>query len=388
MPADLAVRLLLPPRPLWLALLAVVLVALGGAGCAGSAPTPAPSATPYEPGDGPVRYVIHISVDGLRPDAVVRQLGALPTFARLRDQAAFTDNARTDAVYSNTLPNHMGQLTGRAVTGPAGHGWETNRDPDTTVTLHSQRGAYVPSVFDVVHDRGLRTGLYASKSKFALFDRSYDAVDGAPDTTGADDGRDKIDVFVYERDTEDLVDRFVADMRADPHDYAFVHLRDPDTAGHWFGWRLWQWHPYMRAVRRVDDRLGEILALVESDPRLAGHTAVIVTADHGGSGHAHGSAGSGEPEDYIVPFYVWGPGVPPGDLYAVNESAFLDPGTGRPGSDAPLQPVRNGAAANLALSLLDLPPVPGSTVNREGQLQVRPAGGSPVSEPVSELGSD
>lgn len=218
--------------------IALLVLAFAAAGCVGHASEFTADASNYErgPGDGPIRYVIHVSVDGLRPDAVTRQLGALPTFARLRAQGAFTDNARTDADFSNTLPNHTAQLTGRGVTGPAGHGWGTNTYPDSAVTLHSNRGAYVPSVFDVAHDRGSRTGLYASKPKFALYDRSYSGAHGAPDTTGADDGRDKIDTFVFDPNTDELIDRFVADMQEEPFDYAFVHLRDPDASGHrWAG---------------------------------------------------------------------------------------------------------------------------------------------------------
>ena len=346
-----------------------LVVAIVASGCTGVSSVPEAAETPRGPGEGEIRYVVHVSVDGLRPDAVTRQLGALPTFARLRAQAAFTDNARTDPDFSNTLPNHTAQLTGRGVTGPAGHGWDTNHDPGPAVTLHTNRGGYVASVFGVAHDHGLRTGLYASKAKFTLFDRSYGPDHGAPDTTGASDGRDKVDVFVYDPDAGDLVDRFVEDLEADPYGYAFVHLRDPDTAGHLYGWRLWGWHPYMRAVRRVDGYLGTILDAIESTPELAGHTALVVTADHGGRGHTHSA---GDPQHYTVPFYVWAPGVPPGDLYALNADRVLDPEGARPGFGTALQPVRNGAAANVSLALLGLPPVPGSTINVRGELRVAP----------------
>lgn len=129
----------------------------------------------------------------------------------------------------------------------------------------------------------------------------------------------------------------------------------------------------MRAVRKCDRLIGEILAFVESDPLLSGHTAIIVTADHGGTGHHHKA---GEREHYTIPFYVWAPGVPAGDLYSHNAAAFLDPGADRPGFAAPLQPVRNGAAANLALTFLGLDLVPGSIINAEGVLRVQPE--SPV----------
>ena len=97
---------------------------------------------------------------------------------------------------------------------------------------------------------------------------------------------------------------------------------------------------------------------VEADPRLAGRTAVVLTADHGGFGTDHRDE---RVEDYTVPFYVWGAGIPAADLYALNPLR-ADPGTENVGFVAERQPVRNGDAGNLALSLLGLCPLPGSTI--------------------------
>ena len=316
-----------------------------------------------------VRYVIHVSVDGLRPDAVERLGMKLPAFARLRTESAWTHNARTDYDYSITLPNHTSQLTGRPVLGARGHGWTENVDPATGVTLHTHKGAYVASVFDAAHDAGLQTAAYVSKSKFSLFNVSYDEANGAPDTTGADDGRDKIDRFVYDSDTEDLVAELVADLRGDPAAYTFLHIRDPDATGHVWAWNVRSGSRYMRAVRRSDARIGAILDAVESDDRLVGRTALIVTADHGGSRRHHRAD---RPQHYTIPFYVWGPGIELADLYAINPDRE-DPGGERPGFETARQPVRNGDAANLALALLGLDPVPGSTIGLDAPLRVRDA---------------
>ena len=309
-----------------------------------------------------VRYVFHVSIDGLRPDAVERQpLDVLPHFTRLRREAAWTHNARTDADLRKTLPNHTTQFTGRPVLGEAGHRWTANTDPPRGATLHSNRGAYVASTFDVVHDAGLRTAAYVSKRKFSLFRLSYGADHGAPDQTGADDGRAKIDRFVNDGDTEALVRRLVAETRAEPAAYTFLHIRDPDWRGHIYGWSVRTGSRYMRAVQDADARLGQLFTLIDTDDRLRGRTALIVTADHGGSARSHYAD---RHPHYTIPFYVWGPGIPRADLYAVNPER-ADPGAEAPDYDAAQQPIRNGDAANLALSFLGLGPVPGSTIGRE-----------------------
>jgi len=94
-----------------------------------------------------------------------------------------------------------------------------------------EQGAYVASLFDVAHDNGLRTGAFPSKSKFSVFETSWDASNGALDTTGADNGRGKIDTYLYLDDTATLVNALVTNMTAEPFNYAFIHFRDPDTIG-------------------------------------------------------------------------------------------------------------------------------------------------------------
>lgn len=311
-----------------------------------------------------VEYVVHVSVDGLRSDAVTYLgPGYLPNLHRMRIVGVYTDNARTDYDYTVTLPNHACILTGRPVLGPDGHLVSFNDDPGTT--FETVAGHYIAGVFDVAHDNGRSTAMYASKSKFAFFERSWDGINGAPDTKGTDYGRDKIDTYVNTGDTRALVDSFVLRETGAPHAYSFIHFNDPDAVGHASGWNS---TAYYYSVMKVDSLLGRIFRLVEEGP-MAGVTAVLVTADHGGIGTSHSDPFISE--NYTIPLYVTGPGVPAGyEIYDFNPASRLDPGDSRPSYNASPQPVRNGGTSNLALALMGLGSIPGSVINSAQDLVV------------------
>ncbi|MFV2065710.1 MAG: alkaline phosphatase family protein, partial [Pirellulales bacterium] len=180
----------------------------------------------------PIENVIHISVDGLPSNLLEPLLAAAPAsypnFARLLDESASTFNARTDFNNTYTTPSHTSMVTGRPVDSPTGdpldvthHGYTNNGEPRPDWTLHNQGNpnvAYIASVFDVAHDYGLSTALYASKTKFVIYDQSYDATTGAPDLVGTDNGRDKIDASVTDSfglgTAEQLNANYLVDMTA------------------------------------------------------------------------------------------------------------------------------------------------------------------------------
>ncbi len=312
---------------------------------------------PLTAGGAPIEYLVHISVDGLRPDAITT-LGpaSAPNFYRLRTEGAFTDNARTDVDYTRTLPNHTSQLTGRGVSGASGHNYTSNVMPPPSLTIHSNKGEYVNSVFNVAHDNGLSTGLYASKDKFVIFDQSYG---------------EQIDSYRYNANTGSLVSDYLAAMASNPFQYSMLHLRDPDSAGHASTWNLTPGSSYLNSVAAIDDILGDVLDTIESDTALFGSTAIILTSDHGGRLGMFGHDPAIDGENYTIPFYAWGSGVAAGvDLYSLNLLSRNDPGTAQPAYTDPNQPIRNGDAANLALDLLGLGPVPGSTINALQDLNV------------------
>lgn len=326
-------------------------------------------------------HVVHISVDGLNASLLKSLIdaGSAPNFKRFQDEGASTLNARTDYTHTITLPNHTSMLTGRPVSQPAGmpntvhHGYTSNSTPSTTATLHNagnRNAGYIASTFDVAHDAGLSTALYASKHKFVIYDQSYNATAGAEHANG----RDKIDTFFAPEDSSVMQTQMLAGLEANDFNYTFVHYADTDDAGHGIGWGTTAWR---QAAMKIDTYLGQLFNLVETDPQLAHTTSIILSSDHGGSGTGHSTATNAS--NYTIPFFVWGAGVDHGDLYAMNESVRLNPSTIRPSYLAPGQPIRNGDGGNLALWMLGLDAIPGSLINAGQDLRVT----FPVPEPAT-----
>lgn len=325
-------------------------------------PDPPPPAPPED--EILVDRVLHISIDGLRPDHVTSSL--TPTLHRLRSEGVSTMNARTDAEFTNTLPNHTSQLTGRPVEGSGGHGVDFNDDNGRSV--HDAAGEYVSSVYDVVHDHGLSTAAYVGKDKFGVHERSWNASGGAADRTGEDDGRNKFDVFLQDG-PDDTTEKLVEEIEGGTDlTYVFFHIRLPDGAGHGHDWGSSE---YVDAVEESDALVGDLLAAVEASSAWDGRTAFVVTADHGGELGNDSHYDRELPGNFTIPFIVWAPGVAEGgDLYDLNPSARRDPGGAQLSHDG-RQPVRGHEAGNVALDLLGLPPIPGSVFNADHDLALR-----------------
>lgn len=326
-------------RRLGVTLLLLGLVAPGLASCTGEQPGQVAAHASGSTGSH-ARRVVVVSIDGLNPAAVDGL--RTPALARIIREGAGTLDARTEVERTDTLPNHTGMVTGRRVeAGTGGHGVTWNDGEPQADTVQQAAGGPVSSVFRRLEQEGREAGLFVGKAKLRLFERSWpNGVDRT--VVVRDDDRRLMEVAL-----RDLVHR----RRA----LTFVHLKAPDSAGHRHGFMSGR---YLRAVHRTDLRLARLLEVLDRRPRFASRTAVLVTADHGGAGDGHGDPGS--LANFRVPFLVRGPGVAVGaDLYALNPD-YADPGEEQVPYDAPRQPVRNGAVANVTLHLLGLAPVPGS----------------------------
>jgi arylsulfatase A-like enzyme len=234
-------------------------------------------------------HVIIVSIDGLRPDAI--EAYEAHTLQRLVREGAYSLTAET--VYpSKTLPSHTSMLTGLT---PEQHGITWNTDKTSAHGV-----VQVPTIFGMAKAAGFTTAAFFSKSKLRHLQQP-----GSLDHSQAPRG---LDVSPATRTVEDAT-RYMQFRRPN---LMFVHISEPDAAGHSFGW---MGSAYGVAVRRADAAVGRIIAAADATYGVGGYT-IIVTADHGGHGTHHGSD---HEEDMQIPWIAWGAGVEPGALaIAIN----------------------------------------------------------------------
>lgn len=342
----------------------------------GAAQAPAASAAGASP--KAFDHVIVLSVDGLRPDAIDGpEDGPLPGFRRVL-RGPHTLQARTDPDTTITLPNHVSMLTSRPVGGPGGHGWTENNDPPAVRhggTVHLRKGAYVAGMFDVAHDHGVATAVIATKSKFSLIAQSYDASAGAPDSTGPDDGKAKVDLFACTRSTNDAFRLASAQLLSGaPRTLTLLHIAETDSTGHAHAWDMAIGSPYRAAVANVDAALEGFLKALDGEPSLKGRVAIVMTADHGGGAPPLSHTDPRAAVNFLIPLAVWlGQDGTPEELVALNADrrAVVPAGEHVP-LDAAVPPIRSAEAGNLALQLMALPAIPGSSANAAQDLRLAP----------------
>ncbi|MGH2397381.1 MAG: alkaline phosphatase family protein [bacterium] len=226
--------------------------------------------------DGSLRHVIIMSFDGLRPDAL-RQV--MP--AGLLSRAAYSWTAQT-TLPSSTLPAHTSMLTGV--------GTEVHR-----VRFNDRARGYVtiPTVFSVMTAQGKGAAAFVNKPKLLYLVR--------PGTVT----RAEFLSFPAHRQEQVAREAVRYLAQAQPH-LLFIHVADPDDAGHSSGWMS---APYIDMVRQVPATI-EIVLDVLTRMSAMDQSLLIITADHGGHGRTHGSA---DPRDMTIPWLAFG-AVRPGPI--------------------------------------------------------------------------
>ena len=221
--------------------------------------------------------VLLISVDGMRPDALVDNAIAQSYIKR----ATYTMEERA-VMPSVTLPCHMSMF--HSVT-PGRHGTTTN--------------VYMPQVRPV---NGICEVLKVAKKKSAFFFNWEELRDLSRPGTLSRSFFCRGGEIGYAKANDITTDAAIDYIANNDVDFVFLYLGYPDGAGHAHGWMTKE---YFDAVENSWQNIDRIAKTLPED------FVVIVTADHGGHDRSHGTE---MPEDMTIPFIVFGKGIEAGKV--------------------------------------------------------------------------
>jgi hypothetical protein len=238
--------------------------------------------------------VLVVGLDGVRPDALL--LANTPTMDMLARHAAYSYKAHT-------------QLTTKTKSGPGWSSVMTGVDADKhgvdsnlNETLEAHNTLY-PSFLQRAHDAlGTRTAAAAHWVPALLL-----TPDDALDAVALGDDKSvtmQMEAFLYE----------------DDFDLHFVHLDDPDAAGHSNGFQVDN-ELYIEAIENSDTHIQTLIDGLLMRPSVDEEDwLIIVTTDHGGADFDHGGMDSANQTIFII---VAGATVIPGQL-PDGEASHMD----------------------------------------------------------------
>lgn len=240
----------------------------------------------YDPLPTPVRRVVLVVLDGLRPDAVHRF--DLLHLARLARQGAATWNARTVSP-SVTACAMASLLTGAS---PDRHGLQSDR-----FHLPRPRGPVHPLAKEL-SVQAMPTSAFLGQVPFLMNGLAQKIAGVLGIGEARFTGRGAIEIVAAAK-------RQIETQR---RGLIVMHWPDADREGHAHGWMSPE---YGIAARRMDTALANLMQLVDlHDPS----TLVIALADHGGGGRTLKHHDSDHPLDRTIPVVLAGGAVLSGDL--------------------------------------------------------------------------
>ena len=212
-----------------------------------------------------MKKVILILVDGMRPDAML-QCGH-PYVEELIARASYAPEGKT--VYpSDTLPCHISLFT---AVDPIQHQTTSN--------------TYCPPVNKV---RGMVEQLDAAGKKAAMFYNWGELRDIAKP------GIFNFSLFMRDEKDAAITDYAIEYLKKNSPDFTFLYLGNVDIVGHHHRWMsekyLTSVNTAIECIKRVIEEFGD-------------EYTYIITADHGGHEHDHGST---MPEDINIPILFIG----------------------------------------------------------------------------------
>jgi len=298
-------------------------------GCADNYPAlhfgdPAPVAVLVGAPEKPrAERVIVISIDGCRPDAF--EAAGAEAIKKLIARGSYCAKAQTIRP-SITLPSHTAMLTGLDF---SRHG----------VVWNNYRPGYIvhPTVFSVVAQTGKKSAMLFSKDKFHFLANPacVSWVYGPPTPNKVPKSEDYSDVeqlkemLKKEEDAakqppkkpatpspgdlmttaDKLAAAFALAWPREKWALTFIHFREADENGHRKGW---MGPEYIEAIQTIDKAVASVVDTIEKNGGFQ-KTALILSADHGGSNRGHYRWSDPEKvENVTIPWLCVGPGVPEG----------------------------------------------------------------------------
>lgn len=255
------------------------------------------------------KHVIHIGIDGLRPDCIEGVIGGAPNMMkRLAREGTFTLTRATTTLITVSAPGWSATLCGMDTesTGITSNDWSPpwrgHKQEITPVTGNDQE---LPCIFKELksQDPSIRTGSFYDWEWFKFMsNRGYPGlidkelfcpITGLP--------CDEYHLWKLKSYVKEI-------FKSAEKSYTFLYIGNVDSLAHMFSWCGFV---YNLTVGIVDRQIGVILDTIE-EASMEDSTVVIVNADHGGKGHSHGRKAD---YDLHVPMFIKGPGIKKGHTF-------------------------------------------------------------------------
>ena len=246
--------------------------------------------------------VIHISIDGWRPETIKE----MPQISKLITEGFCTLNCKSDPEHTNTLPNHISQLTSVPV---SEHKWTTNFPNKCIKTdIHINKKGFQHSIFSHLESKKIKTGLVIQKERLYRL-----IVDSYPEISN----HKNIDSHHFPSyGTKETFDYLFQQIKKTDITYYFVHLQGPDLVGHHDKlkkgepYRPWGFNPLnknmIQTLKVIDEQIGNLRKLLIKVKKNR-KTMLLISSDHGGIADSNDHyADPSNPQNNTIPMILWG----------------------------------------------------------------------------------
>ena len=204
------------------------------------------------------KFVVIITIDGLRPDAINEQNS--PNLMSFLKIGSYSLRAKT-VKPSITLSAHTSLITGLSpdIHQMKSHGW----NPSMDYVKHK-------TIFSIAKEHNLRTAMFVGKSKLKYLAKTqtvnyFNSSAKSPNSV------------------QEIASRFSIYFEKEKPQLSLVHFPQPDSTGHLSGWMS---DDYFEALKQVDNSIGflieSVIQTIAKDEFM-----IIITSDHGGLGKGH-----------------------------------------------------------------------------------------------------